>query len=428
MTTSRFERWRSSLQQASFRGVPFFVESTTYSGGRRAIIRQYPQRDTPSSEDNGREARKYPINAFFVGPDFITDHQKLIEALEKSGPGTLVHPFYGTVRVVIDGEFSVSISGQPTGLATISIPFVEAGEEASAKASVDTLLKTLTGADGVVSSAKGWFAKTFSVSGLGDWFETASISQVTGVVGQVRDALKTVVPGIDAIHDDIIGNIRSLIDSPSDLADAISDMIGSVKNVIALPNRASAMVSSVLDAVGGSRAKSTSNLTVPPDTVTRKLVTLAQDAGDPAHAVQPTANTPQRIQEAANANAVLALVRAVALADAAGVATTLDVTVYDDVIAVRDLLTAALDDEAEAAPVETYDALNTLRIAIYQDMTERASDSARIRNLELTTVMPAMVLAYDLYLDAGRYEEIANRNKILNPAFLPDKTIKVLTA
>lgn len=430
MSTSRFERWRLGLQQASFRGVPFFVESTTYSGGRRAIIRQYPQRDLPSSEDNGREARKYPINAFFVGPDFIADHQKLIAALETAGPGTLVHPFYGTVRVVIDGEFSVSINGQPVGVASITIPFIEAGEEAAPKASADSLLKTLGGADKVVSAVKGWFAKTFNIEGMGDWYKTSAISQVTGVVDMVRDTLKTVVPGIDAIHDDIIDNLHDLLDNPSELGAAISDMIGSVKNVIDLPGRASDMVAGVLESVGGGRKKTSTSTVIKPDpaVVARKLVTLAADARRQASTVQAASALPQRVQEAANAKAVLALVEDVALADAAGVSTTLPATVYDDICDVRDSITAALDDAAQSAPVETFEPLNALRVDVYADMTERASDSARIREMTLASVMPAVVLAYDLYLDAGRYEEIAERNKILNPAFLPDKTIKVLTA
>ena len=49
---------------ASFRGVPFFVESSDISAGRRTVTHQYPQRDEPFTEDLGRAAREYELSAF----------------------------------------------------------------------------------------------------------------------------------------------------------------------------------------------------------------------------------------------------------------------------------------------------------------------------------------------------------------------------
>ena len=41
--------------------------------------------------------------------------------------------------------------------------------------------------------------------------------------------------------------------------------------------------------------------------------------------------------------------------------------------------------------------------------------------------MPALVLAYDLYEDAARADEIATRNRINHPGFLPPIPLQVLS-
>ena len=43
-------------------------------------------------------------------------------------------------------------------------------------------------------------------------------------------------------------------------------------------------------------------------------------------------------------------------------------------------------------------------------------------------VTPAAVLAYDLYDDASRGEEITRRNGLAHPGFVPPTTLKVLNA
>ena len=94
-----------NLRPASFRGVAFEVESHSESGGRRVELHEYPLRDTPYAEDLGKKAGKWQIEAFLVNgkSGYAERRDKLREALNASGPGTLIHPYLGELSVSVDG-------------------------------------------------------------------------------------------------------------------------------------------------------------------------------------------------------------------------------------------------------------------------------------------------------------------------------------
>ena len=91
----------SDLRSASFRGVRFDVDARTVTVGRRVVLHEYPQRVTPYAEDLGRKARRYKVDAFIIGSDSAIRRDLLLAALEKPGPGQLVHPDFGTLMVVV---------------------------------------------------------------------------------------------------------------------------------------------------------------------------------------------------------------------------------------------------------------------------------------------------------------------------------------
>lgn len=138
--------WRDNLRQASFRGVKFNVDSSGLSIGRRIARHEYPQRDIPYPEDMGRRAREYKVEAFVLGDpagdnDYMVPRDALIEAIEKAGPGQLVHPYYGTVAVTVFGEVTLSESTREGGMAKFTITFLEAGKQEEPKTSDDTEAK-----------------------------------------------------------------------------------------------------------------------------------------------------------------------------------------------------------------------------------------------------------------------------------------------
>ena len=120
----------STLSQASFRGVTFGVTSTSNQSGRRTVTHEYPGLDTPYIEDMGRRAKTFSIEAFVVSNDlkalipttYQAQRDSLVAALETLGPGTLVHPYLGTMSVQVT-DFSWSETMENGGMASFSITF-----------------------------------------------------------------------------------------------------------------------------------------------------------------------------------------------------------------------------------------------------------------------------------------------------------------
>ena len=120
--------WKDRLQDASFRGVPFKVEEESAGTGRRVETHEYPNRDKPYTEDLGKITFRPSITAYVVGDDCFDQRDRLIDALNKPGPGTLVHPTYGELKVCVDGEVRVSTSKSEGRIVRFDLKFVEAGE------------------------------------------------------------------------------------------------------------------------------------------------------------------------------------------------------------------------------------------------------------------------------------------------------------
>lgn len=93
--------WWQQLQPGSWRGVGFVMDATPTKAGRRIALHEYPYRDTVWSEDLGKLPRRYQVSAFLVGDDCYQQKQRMIQACEQAGAGTLVHPILGSLQVVL---------------------------------------------------------------------------------------------------------------------------------------------------------------------------------------------------------------------------------------------------------------------------------------------------------------------------------------
>jgi prophage DNA circulation protein len=157
--------WKDKLQPATFRGVPFEVESDDGSFGRRTQVHEYPQRDKPYAEDLGRATRELNVTAFLVGADYLDARDKLLEALETAGPGTLVHPWYGELKVSLKEPARVSHSIANGGMCTVQLSFVEAGELAFPSAGNSLGAKSLEAADRLQEAGSFDYVEKFDVNG-----------------------------------------------------------------------------------------------------------------------------------------------------------------------------------------------------------------------------------------------------------------------
>lgn len=378
--------WRDNLRSASFRGVAFEVDSATLTAGRRLARHEYPQRDEPFLEDMGKKAREYRIDAFIIGPDYMQGRDQLLDALEKPGPGQLVHPYYGTLKVTVTGQCQLTESTNFGGMAKVSIEMVEAGVQQEPRATDDTLAVLDAQIAAAEETAALDFSKSFSVDGAADFV--------------VADALKS-VNGILAVPGMALGNLASIRANPLSALQAIlpENLLSSLSTPLALAKGLVLLVRAIPEV--------------------RELFRYAQPVS------VATGSTPDRKAMNSNSTALAGLVSFLAVTKRIRDLVGAEPDTLDQVRAHRAEIVDRVDSLifSDFIGQESVDAIVQLRTDAVKHFSAITPDLPRIVQRNYSVVLPAVVLAHDFYGDAwlaqAREEELIRRNLVQHPGFVP---------
>lgn len=400
------------LRRASFRGVPFEVTSSNLSIGRRTQTFEYPQRDDPFTEDMGRSKRTIRITAFVVGYDYIARMKRLIAACEKPGSGRLIHPWLGSMEVT-PTDLSAPVF-ESNRIASVSLTFVESGKLQYPNALLDVGAKCLSAAQLLVNAEFDEFVKTFDLSGAQDF---------------VKEAVGLDLQGI--LNSETVQSVCDVFDLADELATLSHDVITLAEG------GADALFNRVLDTYGLQGFASTVHAWTD---VSHRFRSLTQSSELNSAKPQAVASrtTSERIEKANAAGQ--AMIRGLSVAnmvvaaseigtsnDRLDASTPVQTAPYDDLIAVRNEILEAIDEESlKVSSDPIYEALCESRSAVYEAITQRAENQARLVSFKPSSVLPALVLAYDYYGDASREAEIVGRNKIRHSGFVPAVELKLL--
>lgn len=117
------------------------------------------------------------------------------------------------------------------------------------------------------------------------------------------------------------------------------------------------------------------------------------------------------------------LFRRAALSSLARACATYQPSSYDDALAVRLAVAPLYDAEiliaADAGEDASYQALRSLRSAVLDDLITRGSDLARLTTVTTNLPQPSLALAFRLYRDASRSDELIARANPVHPGFMP---------
>ena len=395
--------WRDLLQPASFRGVAFKFESADASGGRRAQTHEYPMRDTPWTEDLGRKARTVSLNAYVLGADYMAARDALIAALDAAGAGTLVHRYWGELQVVVT-DYRVSESSGEGGIARFSISFAEAGSQTFPAARTDTAEALAVQVEKTRAAAQKTYAAVHRVAGLPDWVSAAAVADFSGALDAIDNLTAQLTPDLTLLAEiqlaagRVAGMLGDLIRVPVSAAAAIDARIRALAQVPSRPRDAFTALTALFGHDGATTAT--------PATI--------------AAAAAAAATTPSNRQAAINRGATAALVRQLAVTEAAGLLQSTD---FDSAVAAaeaRDTVLGALDSEAAATPDDAlFRALSSLAAAVTRAVAARSDSLARIGTVRFSATLPALVVAHRVYGDATRADEIVSRNRVRHPGFVP---------
>ena len=152
-----------------------------------------------------------------------------------------------------------------------------------------------------------------------------------------------------------------------------------------------------------------------------KLEALAFNALDTYPAV--VGATRNRNQERANQAAIIDFVRALAtvrFAERVGIEEYRDREQARDN---RDRSTEALDAREERASTNVFRALRSLRAAVVEHVREELLRLPPVIIATPASVQPSLAVAYDIYEDVGRADEIVGRAVLPRPGFVPANPI-----
>lgn len=393
--------WQDSYREASFRGVPFFVESHGGQTGRRGETHEYPERDEPYAEDRGRRARGYSVQAYVLGPDYMAARDALIAAMETEGPGTLVHPYLGTLQVQ-PRDCSWSESTKRGGIATLSLRFDEAGENQFPSSAADSGSAVRDNADFAWVPVLGEFDANFNVSKV-DWLRVS--------------AEELVIDGVDAMEDQL-STITSLSGDLGEFTSYLESMRTNVGDLVVVPTQLATEISSGLVSLARLPTETSEGF--------QALVGLGAFA---PLLVEFGQSTPARVQQSQNEEQFLSLMREGATIEAARLVPDMEFASRADAQAVRDTITGLLDAEMiSTSDDDVYRTLSALYASVVADLQGRGATLALVRRITLAATEPALTLAHRLYQDPTRDQEIVDRNRIQHPGFIPGGTaIEVLT-
>ena len=408
-----------NLRPASFRGVAFEVESHSESGGRRVELHEYPLRDTPYAEDLGKKAGKWQIEAFLVNgkSGYAERRDKLREALNASGPGTLIHPYLGELSVSVDG-YSLKETTREGGYCTFSISFVEAGQPVEPDVEKDTAANVLDKAEAAKEAATAGFLDEYM----------PLLEDLEGLAGKVP-ALLSEATAFLGTPLSILSRAQSAASSvlalPDRLASRLLGYLGTIRQLGGIAT--SGLKMNALTALLGKKSAGTaSSWLVTSNGVIAGIVgktSWPQAGGGSIGGGTPSPETLGVVASTVANRAetpLIDLIAAGAVIEAAIESADADYGTADDALASRDAVIDAIDEVQRANCSDAvFTALSELAVAVNEDLTTRGAELPKLGSATLFMSMPALAASYRLYGDVGQADAIVARNRIRHPGRVP---------
>ncbi len=428
---------------ASFGGVPFAMIDSRDPPGRRALRFMFPGLDDPAFQDLGQDDGEIRVGGIIVGKDYISRADDLRQAFRTPGPQTLVHPWLGSVQVVLSGRPEISFVHDELGVARFTATFwlYTAGQPQD----IDTEEGLLDRLNDLRQQAYGLLNQVLG-----------RVSQVLSVVAYARNFVGSIAGFFALAIDDASGITSELLGPAAAPALAALAGVGGLPLGDSLPSAggallaapSAALVTAAQPPIPSAVASAYGTSAAPPGTpgsASVPVVTTVAPAADPritttvllavASAVAAKAGDP------APGPALALVTQALVVADAVTAASDIVYTSQQDAAQWSATLQAAIGALANAAMLQgaAYPALAgaVWRAAIASSAALSADMNAQIGRLPAVVVItppapvPVWLLAQYVSGDTpgavfATYLDLVARNAIRNPATPPAGAIEAL--
>lgn len=380
--------WKDKFREGAFRGIPFKIETAQKQGGRRKQDREFAKRDIGNSEDLGRRLRKFTLEMLLIGDDYFEQRDALEEALEGEGPGELIHPYRGTLRVQAGNYTSVESKTEGRTI-RITAEFTEAGIVKFPAQVQDDLNATINNAGNLIDSSKGFFETIFSVA-----------NQPAFVVESATDALT-------AVLDFAEGAVASVTQPVTDFAFAIRNLKATVDDLVRAPGELADRLQDSFDLL-------LSEFENTPET-SERIFGQFGNVGDDFDPV--IGDTPSKVKVQGNQDALSNLAKELALGNQSKAAVDVDFPSTNAALQSRNAIIKGLDQQALIADDDLFQSIKELETSLTRAIPR--TGATELVTIEVKKTIPALVIAYDNFEDLDKEGEIVDQNEIEHPGFVP---------
>ena len=380
--------WKDKFREGSFRGIPFKIETAQKQGGRRKQDREFAKRDLGNSEDLGRRLRKFTLEMLLIGDDYFAQRDALEEALEGEGPGELIHPYRGTLRVQA-GNYTAVESKTEGRTIRITAEFTEAGLVKFPAQVQDDLTATINNAGNLIDSSKGFFETIFSVA-----------NQPAFVLESAADALTSVLDFAESA-------VASVTQPVTDFAFAIRNIKAAVDDLIKAPGELADRLQASFDLL-------LAEFTDTPET-SERIFGQFGSVGDDLEDV--IGNTHSKIKVQGNQDALLNLTKELALGNQSKAAVDVDFPSTNAALQSRNAIVKGLDQQALGADDDLFQAIKELETFLTRAIPR--TGATELITIEVKKTIPALIIAHDNFEDLDKESEIIDQNNIEHPGFVP---------
>lgn len=422
--------WLDQLQPASFRGVPFQVDSIDVQAGDNVVLREYPFQDLPTVFRMGEGAEEIKFSAYVIGEDYIEQREALRDVL--TGEGVLVHPTAGSIRVYVNGKFG--IKENPTaegGMARFDLSFVRAEPRRYPVGIENTEGEAIDAADEAALAAEDDFAASFDLAGVAGWVADRTSLRILASIEAVWSSISPLIGPLGEFASELIGayqvmraDFDALLSRPVDLAHAVGSLFAlPVDLEPALAAQFQTAFTGLFDMSVKVRRNDLEVSVIP--LVGGGLVMWGTGKPEALHS-----DTTARTSLAQLAASVDQLIETHAIAAYVRASTVVELTSYDVAMAVRqavhDQCTRLLvNASARIAPavlpaLAWHDAVAALHTAALKDLQARTRDLVRMTTYTPSAWQPVWYISYRLFGTATYGDEILALNPhITHPLLVP---------
>ncbi|CNB56085.1 putative bacteriophage protein [Yersinia frederiksenii] len=439
-------QWSEHLHQASFRGVPFVIDKSTGTFGRRQAVHSYPYRDISYIEDLGRNARSMTLDGFLVqnsqiytAPDVMTQRDSLIAACEMPGSGTLVHPTLGEMTVSVSelkinestagGRiFSFTLTAHESGLRAFAIT---GATEMSASIQSSWLGLSAKAVAGFIATVKGEMRST--TQALKTLKSTAAfwarmVTNPANEASNLGNALRSTFgrKRYGRYNHGTVGGSSSGATEVVNLESDTTDLALLVSQRLALTVEGRAAVDTAVNEL-----LEANSIDAHADKMLA-LVNTLQSSGvsilDVIRMMENLSITQDDMfrandKDVAVANASQHLMTTLCTGAMVHAASQYQPESYDDAIDILARVCGIIDSRALAAADsgndETYGALMLMRESIVLKLQQAGANLSRVGEVNFSRSQPALMLANRLYQDASRTDALVKMANPVHPAFMP---------